>query len=132
MTWHPILSTSRRSDTRIINQCCVHTVTIYSMCKQVLLNFRHSNHPKMNRDTACQPYCASRPTIFGSFGFSTKEPYTIMLCRCHWHRPALASVSVHTSPWHMVRHRNFILGTHTLICPPYMHIKYLMILTCSF
>ena len=45
---------------------------------------------------------------------------------------ALAPASVHTSPWHMVRHRNFILGTHMHICPPYMHIKYLMILTCSF
>ena len=55
---------------------------------------------------------------------------------CHWRHPALASVlassSVHTSPWHMVRHRNFILGTHMHICPLYMHIKYLMILTCSF
>ena len=58
-----------------------------------------------------------------------------VVCHCHWHRPAsvLASLlSVHTSPWHIVRHRNFILGTHMHICPPYMHIKYLMILTCSF
>ena len=54
--------------------------------------------------------------------------------RRRWHRPVSASavLSVHTSPWHMVRHRNFILGTHMHICPPYMHIKYLMILTCSF
>ena len=52
--------------------------------------------------------------------------------RCHW--PALAAVSssVHTSPWHRVRHRNFILGTHMHIRLPYMQIKYLMILTCSF
>ena len=56
------------------------------------------------------------------------------VCHRRWHHPALAlaSLSVHTSPWHMVRHRNFILGTHVQICPPYMHIKYLMILTCSF
>ena len=52
------------------------------------------------------------------------------------HHPALALasalVSVHTSPWHMIRHRNFIFGTHMHICPPHMHIKYLVILTCSF
>ena len=66
--------------------------------------------------------------IFGSFGLSTKEPYTIMLCRwCHWH-----ASSVHTSPSHKVRHRNFIFGTHIHICPPYMHIKYLVILACIF
>ena len=55
-------------------------------------------------------------------------------CHHHWHHPALvsASASVHTSPWHVVRHRNFILGTHMHICPPYMYIKYLMILTCGF
>ena len=56
--------------------------------------------------------------------------------RRHWCRPAsalaVALSSVHTSPWYMGRHRNFILGTHMHICPPYMHIKYLMILTCSF
>ena len=58
----------------------------------------------------------------------------IQLCfvrRHRWHRPASASLSVHTSPWHMVRHRNFILGTHMHICPPHMGIKYLMILTRS-
>ena len=27
-----------------------------------------------------------------------------------------ASVSVHTSPWHRVRHRNFIFGIHMHIC----------------
>ena len=55
--------------------------------------------------------------LFGSFGLSTKEPYTIMLC------PLLASAlaslvlvsvlaSVHASPWHRIRHRNFIFGAH--------------------
>ena len=39
---------------------------------------------------------------------------------------------VHTSPWHRVRYRNFIFGTHMHTCPPYMHIKYLVILTCGF
>ena len=48
----------------------------------------------------------------------------------HWCRPTLASASsVHTSPWHMVRHRNFVFGLHVHICPLYMHNKYLMILT---
>ena len=58
------------------------------------------------------------------------------VCCHHWHCPASSLVSslssVHTSPWHMVRHRNFILGTLMYICPPYMHIRYLMVLTCSF
>ena len=31
----------------------------------------------------------------------------------------LALVSVHTSPWHRVRHRNFIFGTH--MPPIYAH-----------
>ena len=44
----------------------------------------------------------------------------------------LLVLSVHTSPCHRVRHRNFIFGTHMHICPPYMHIKYLVILTYSF
>ena len=39
---------------------------------------------------------------------------------------------VHTSPWHKFRHRNFIFSIHMHICPPYVHIKYLVILTCSF
>ena len=32
-------------------------------------------------------------------------------------------------PRHRVRHRNFIFGIHVHICPPYMHIKNLVILT---
>ena len=42
------------------------------------------------------------------------------------------SQSVHTSPWHRVIHRNFIFDIHMHIYSPYMHIKYLVILTCSF
>ena len=69
--------------------------------------------------------------LFASFCLSTKEPYTIMLCPS-----SLASVlslalsSVHTFPWHRVRYRNFIFGRHVHMCPPHMHIKYLVILTC--
>ena len=75
--------------------------------------------------------------VFGSFGLSTKEPYTIMLCPSSLalvSSLALSSLalSVHTSPCHRVRHRNFIFGIHMHICPPYVHIKYVVILTCSF
>ena len=64
--------------------------------------------------------------IFGSFAFSTKEPYTIRLCLSL----ALSlSSSVHTSLGHMVRHRNFIFGINLHMWPPFMHTKYLLILT---
>ena len=77
--------------------------------------------------------------VFGSFGLSTKEPYTIMFfvrralsCIILRH-PALAvSSSVHTSPIHRFKHRNFILGTHMYLCPSHVHIKHLVILICSF
>ena len=55
-----------------------------------------------------------------------------IVCHCCWHCSALASTSMHTSPWHLVRCRNFIFCIHMHICPPHMHIKYLVILTCSF
>ena len=44
---------------------------------------------------------------------------------------ALASslLSVHTSPCHRVRHRNFICGMQMHIGPPFMYIKYLVIFT---
>ena len=50
---------------------------------------------------------------FGSFGLSTKEPYTIMPCASL----SLAS-SVHTSPSHRFKCRNFIFGIQMHICPP--------------
>ena len=34
--------------------------------------------------------------------------------------------------WHRVRHRIFIFSIHVHICPPHVHNKYLVILTCSF
>ena len=43
------------------------------------------------------------------------------VCRRRWSRPASVSVSVHTSPWHMVRHRNFIFGVHIHMSPMYAH-----------
>ena len=67
--------------------------------------------------------------IFGPFGLSTKEHYTIMLCPSSL---AFASSSVHTSLCHGVSRRNFIFSLHMNICLPYMHITYLVILTCSF
>ena len=47
--------------------------------------------------------------------------------RHRWRHPASALASVHTFPWHRVRHTNFIFGIHMHICPPYIHIKYLVI-----
>ena len=80
------------------------------------------------------PYiCLISPILFGSFGLSTKEPYAIMNClSSSLLASALVLSSMHISPWHRVRHRNFIFDIHMHICPPYMHIKYLVILTCSF
>ena len=72
-------------------------------------------------------HCIEISRFIGSFGLSTKELYTIVLCPSSW---ALALLSVHTSPSHRIRHRNFIFGTHMHLCPPHMHIKYLVILTC--
>ena len=51
--------------------------------------------------------------------------------RRRWCHPvSVSALSVHSSPLHMVRHRNFIFGIHMHIGPQYMHIKYLVILTC--
>ena len=44
---------------------------------------------------------------------------------CHWHHLC-------TPPPVTGLDRNFIFGTHLHICPPCMHIKYLVILTCDF
>ena len=96
-----------------------------------LLSERESDHIQIGRAMSANQK-ATRQLLFGSFGLSTKEPYTIMLCPSSL---ASSSSSVHTSPWHMVRHRNFIFGIHMHIFPPpppYVHIKYLVILTCSF
>ena len=64
--------------------------------------------------------------VFGSFDFSTKEPFqSCFVCHRHWHHPvsvlASALLSVHTSPWHMVRHRNSILDTLAHMSPIYGH-----------
>ena len=53
------------------------------------------------------------------------------VCRRHWYRcwhHHLCSPPSGTR----VRHRNFIFCIHMHICPLYVHIKYLVILTCSF
>ena len=90
---------------------------------------KFNNFHKMRNTHSHLLACQSRrlnhySDLFGSFGLSTKEPYTIMLCLSSL-ALVLSSSSVHTSPWHRVRHRNFIFGI-------YMHIKYLVIPTCSF
>ena len=71
--------------------------------------------------------------------YSTKRAYVIMICpSCIvvvWrrHRPALASsASVLSPPSHRIQDRNFIFSMNMHMCPQYMHIKYLVILTCSF
>ena len=57
---------------------------------------------------------------------------------CFVHRASSLSLasslalSVHTSPSHGVRRANFIFGTHMHLCSSYVHIKYLVILACSF
>ena len=129
-------------------------------------------------------------SIFDSFGLSTKESYTVMLCPSSLASASLLSLvsaSVHTSPCNRVRYRNFtfgiggsrgggcrmhahptgsnsfifayifakkcpcrgsmppqwvhaspweildlpLFGIHMHRCPPNMHIKYLVIMTCS-
>ena len=47
-------------------------------------------------------------------------------------RVAITFVVCVQSSSHMVRHRKFINGVKMYTCPLYMHIKYLVILTCSF
>ena len=88
-------------------------------------------------------YCITRinwlirliKSILAHLVYQPKSPIQSCFFRWHWHHPASASVlvlSVHTSPWHMVTHRSFIFGTPMHIYSPYMHIKYLAILTGSF
>ena len=73
---------------------------------------------------------------FGSFGLSTKEPYySHALSVVRPPASALASAlasSVHTSPSYRIKHRSFIFGTNVQLYPSYMHVKYLIIVTCSF
>ena len=49
---------------------------------------------------------------------------------CFVRRASSLASFVHTS--HRIKHTNFIFRTHLYLCPPHMHIKYLVILTCSF
>ena len=66
--------------------------------------------------------------------------YQMSLCNhdlsiVHSCRPASAlasSGSVHSPPSHRIQDRNFIFSMNMHMCPQYMHIKYLVILTCSF
>ena len=84
------------------------------------------------------PTCIKVKCMFWFLAHLVYQPKSLIqscfVCHRRWHRLASASSlsSVHTSPWHMVRHRNFILGTLVQICPPHMHIKYSMILISSF
>ena len=83
--------------------------------------------------------CEGTSQIIGFYWliwYSTKRAYVIMICpscivvvRCQ-HHPA--SASVHSPPSHRIQDRNFIFSMNMHMCPQYMHIKYLVILTCSF
>ena len=86
--------------------------------------------------------CTS-PLSFWLIWYSTKRAYVIMICpSCivvmrhqRRHHPASASASsasVHSLPSHRIQDRNFIFSMNMHMCPQYMHIKYLVILTCSF
>ena len=76
--------------------------------------------------------------VFGSFGLSTKEPHPITLCPSCVVTLASSCVDIVSIvvcahlPGHWVRHRNCIFSIHVHICPWYVHIKYLVILTSSF
>ena len=53
----------------------------------------------------------------------------------HSCRPAsvsASSASMHSPPSHRIQDRNFIFSMNMHMCPQYMHIKYLVILTYSF
>ena len=70
--------------------------------------------------------------LFGSFGSSTKEPDTIMLCSsCVVDIIIIVGCYLCTLT-HRVRHRNFIFGLNMPTCAWYTQIKYLVILTYSF
>ena len=64
--------------------------------------------------------------------------YQMSLCNhdlsvVHSYRPVSVSLaSVHSPPSHRIQDRNFIFSMNMHMCPQYMHIKYLVILTCSF
>ena len=84
------------------------------------------------------PPLPSPPLTFWFIWYSTKRAYVIMICpSCivvvrHRCRHCLASASVHSPPSHRIQDRNFIFSMNMHMCPQYMHIKYLVILTCSF
>ena len=98
------------------------------------IDFSPKKHKQVDRvaEASSPDFKSPKPgRIFGSFGLSTKEPYTVMLCpSCvvvlcwhrHWHLctpPPGTGLDIETS--YLVH-----------ICPPFMHIKYLVILTHSF
>ena len=71
---------------------------------------------------------SSRDVVLGFLAHLVYQPKSLMQS-CFVRRASSASFSVHTSPSHRFKHRNFIFGIHVHICPPNMHIKYLVILT---
>ena len=66
-------------------------------------------------------FCLFTVNLFGSFGLSAKEPFTVMLC------PSSVSTLVFSAS-HRIKYRNFIFGTDMHLYTLDMHIKYLVIL----
>ena len=71
----------------------------------------------------CAPYKIFSDSDLWFLAHLVYQPKSLLqscFVRC-WHCPALVSsvLSLHTSPWYMARHRNFILGAH--MSPIYAH-----------
>ena len=112
-----------------LNHCCFGNTVVY------LLHFFHNRLEALDGKLVFLTWMWFLWGLLAHLVYQPKSLIQSCFVHCHhWHHPASVSVlsSVHTSPWHMVRHGNFILSIHMHICHPYMHIKYLMILTCSF
>ena len=77
-------------------------------------------------------FTAYMKRVFGSFGLSTKGPYTVMNCPSSSLASSCISIALVSLSVHMVRHRNIIFGIQMHVCPSCMHINFLMIRTCSF
>ena len=91
------------------------------------------------RDVTNHMMTVSLVLAFWLIWYSTKRAYVIMICpscivvvRCRHHPASALWASVHSPPSNRIQDRNFIFSMNMHMCPQYMHIKYLVILTCIF
>ena len=77
--------------------------------------------------------------VFWLIWFINQRAYAVMLCLSvlvslllSLSVALLLLSSVYSPASHMVKHRNFIFGVNMYTCSQYMHVKCLVILTCSF